>query len=222
MTPNSESSCFVQTPSLLKWLLNERAAAAGELEKADQRIDRLHHKVTAAQARFQNAQAMLCNAELLRSRTANRLDALDRSIGLTYERVDPKAVGTVNVTGQKYGGRGGLKRFLLSLLKSHFPTTLPTPLLLDMVIAEFSLSVVTGEERRSMKQSVYTTLSGCQARGFVERANGAMHVNEAISWRWKATPTLDDLLRDLPPGSTTLDSDRDCLQDSTGREVGGQ
>ena len=113
MTPNSESSCFFRTPSLLKWLLNERAAAAGKLEKTDQRIDRLHHKVTAAQARFQNAQAMLCSAERLRSKTANRLDALDRSIGLTFERVDPKAVGTVNVTGQKYGGRGGLKRFPL-------------------------------------------------------------------------------------------------------------
>lgn len=80
-------------PPHLKWLINERAMLLGEVQQREIRIQRLSAEVEQARG---------------------KIAALDTAMALFDSRVNPGAGGVINGIAEKYGGRGGLQRFLLA------------------------------------------------------------------------------------------------------------
>jgi hypothetical protein len=190
--PNSISS-QARTPPDLKWLLNERAALAGEVTKATIRSRTLAVKLEALQ---QQVSRLVLTAQAARRTRDSRqvvLDALDVAIGLSYESVRPDAAGVVNGWAGRYGKRGALKQFVVQALQEAAPDAVNIRDLLNQISLHFQISAQVPADRRSLKSSVTSTVSNLFKEGKVEPMHSRTGGSGPGLWRWKAPTTLSAL-----------------------------
>ncbi len=189
--PNSPS-VRTRTPPDLKWLLNERAAIAGEIGKTYFHQKALAPRLAALQRKVDAITALMLRCAEARESHQVTLDALDASIGLAYSRVEPSAGGVVYAWAGKYGKRGALTQFILQTLKDASPAAVDTIQLINQVVLHFQLTLPFPSSRRSLRTSVKTALY-CLARArLVEPLHGTARGIPGV-WRWKQPATLVDL-----------------------------
>lgn len=158
----------------VKWLINEAAALAGELERVDQELIRLTaHREAVRQAH----------------------DACVQTLAYVSGRQSLPGLPTVRAHRQ-YGGRGKLRAFLQIVLREAAPESFTTAELAQRAVAHFGLTLSCPKELYDFKvNSVGRALRALQAREIVERLVTPHRVKGAQgSWRWRdELPTLADV-----------------------------
>jgi hypothetical protein len=176
----------------LKWLLSERAAIAGQINKAVVRSQALRTKLASLQIALertiQNIQAT-SNFQVERQAT---LEALDTTIGIAYREVRSDAAGVVNAWAGKYGQRGGLKAFVEQALKDASPAPVNVRHLTTRVASHFQIGVATTVDRLALGKSVKSVMSVLAEQGLVYPLHSRQG-NQPGIWCWKQPATLADL-----------------------------
>ena len=179
-----------RTPPDVKWLLNERAALAGEVGKANSAQLGLLAKRARLMRQLEAVAVLLARSRAAQGRAQASMDALDVTIALAHSRVEPSAGGVVAAWAGKYGKRGGLGEFIAQTLREAAPAPLTTSILMDLAAREFQLTFALAKDRRSFNKSVNSSLSWLLKRGQAEPLH-ARKLGTHGSWRWK--PPLPDL-----------------------------
>lgn len=182
-----------RTPPDLKWLLNERAAVAGEVNKAIIRSHTLAAKMEVLQQQMVRLEQRSHVVKRVQDARHVTLDALDVAIGLAHERVRPDAAGIVNAWAGKYGKRGVLKQFVVVALKDAAPGALNIRELLDRIIKHFQILILVPADRRSLKSSVSNVIVQLFKQGKVVPLHSRTGGSSPGLWRWMAPTTLSDL-----------------------------
>ena len=189
------------TPSALKWMVNERARLAADvirLEKVETEV-----AMRLAQAR-------------------DSLAAIDKTICLHTKNADPTSIKPVSATEGKYGKHGALRGSIERVLRGASPEAIATDELAMLLVLELGLnfdlgaggaggraSVALGvvteggagvgaspSRARWVKNSLSPTLRALVADGVVERVHDAtVFTSEVGRWRLKVEkqPTMKEL-----------------------------
>lgn len=155
-----------KTPSALKWLAERRARLSSNLNQVDRVLSHLQGQ---------------------RSRLEDDLAALDRSMRLYDERIDPTSIEPVAAHLQGYGKRGALKEAILEAFELHSPDWLSTPDLALLIIAKFNLDFPTPIERKQWyRASLRSALKKLAEEEVIERDHyQADPTGEVVCWRLK-------------------------------------
>lgn len=165
------------TPSALKWLAEKRARLAFDLEFNLKLIADLQVKADALQ---------------------EDLAAVDRSIRLYDEKLDPSSIEPVNGWRGNYGKRGALKEAVLEVLETSAPNWVSTDAVESAIRAKFGLVFETPLVRKHWYNGSFrNALKTLVAAGRVERLQDPdTPTRETGYWRIKNdTPRLADLAR---------------------------
>jgi hypothetical protein len=168
----------------LKWLLNERAAIAGDIEKAAARYQYFAEKVARQQKQLETLTRKAQDELAARSRNQATLDALDVTIGLVCQKVWSDAGGVIRAWAGRYGERGALTKAVGHALEAATPSTLSTRQLLDFVVSTFGIVLVNPADRRSLNHSVKSALSALVKAGKVENFQRSADNCAPGIWRW--------------------------------------
>jgi hypothetical protein len=116
-------------------------------------------------------------------------------MALVDSSVAPNAAGIVRATGQRYGGRGALKAFIVSTLRDAAPATLQTRLLAWTSAVHFGLDFASQAEFEAFaNNSVRPQIFRLTEQGLVERVRNGQKSENHCNWRWKnQLPTLAEL-----------------------------
>lgn len=205
-TPSPSPSGRTRTPSDLKWLLNERAALAGQAKALAGKLKLLRSKVVRLERQLAEARASEPELSAKQAEAAARIDALDRAMALAYEAVNPSAAGCVNAWAGRYGERGALREFVMEHLRSVAPEAVPLAALHKLVIAKFALELRTPRERASLRRTLSTLLHRLLNRdGLVEAVERWQGKQLHPLWRWKQPPSSLDGLRLAALAAETAD-----------------
>ncbi|OSZ71552.1 hypothetical protein [Hydrogenophaga sp. IBVHS1] len=167
-----------QTPPDIKWLLNELAAARGELDRIASDLEKAH--------------AHLRRLEEARGRHLALCVSLEKALSLSsvvWLRTDTFVVKA----HKKYGGRGNLRQWLKAALTEAYPHA-PTGLeLLQRAVPEFGIEFTSpGARAAYYRNTVHRQLYHLAEQGLAERVavqEGAIRVR----WRWVPQLTLAEL-----------------------------
>lgn len=182
-----------RTPPDVKWLLNERAALAGEVSKADVTQSGLRAKQARLERQLAKVQFLMERSLCAQSRAQASMGALDATMALAHSRVEPTAGGVVDAWAGKYGKRGGLGGFIAQSLRETAPEPLTTTVLMNLAAQHFGITFPLAKDRRSFNKSVSSSLFWLLKRGLVEPLHDRREGSHGV-WRWKVqTPTLDAL-----------------------------
>lgn len=181
-----------RTPPDLKWLLNERAAVAGEVNKAIIRSQALATRITAVQLLLERLNHRAQSVSNFTNQRQVTLAALGTAIGLINQDVRPDAAGVVNASAGKYGQWGGLTQFVAQALKEASPAPVSGRQLIARVISHFQIVIVVPVERRSVKKSVSSALGRLVKQGLVYPAHSGRGTKPGL-WCWKQPDTFADL-----------------------------
>lgn len=176
-----------KTPSALKWLAEKRARIAGQLASTAQVVELIEGDVAILNQELATLQPLLARAELRRLRLTDELSAIDRTVTIYDENIDPKTIGMINAWQGSYGKRGALRNFLCDTLKSRATEFVQTSELASLVMLEFSL-VFEHKDRRNAwySGSFRGALKVLAAQGHIERSHSLVNTDNATgSWRWK-------------------------------------
>ena len=132
---------------------------------------------------------LTAEAQSLRSKIA----ALDAAMALFDSRVDPRAGGTVKGFSEKYGGRGGLQRFLLAQVAAAGAQGTDTVTLTIQAAARFGVVIGSIKERNTYRDTVSWTLRDLRRKGIVENGVVSRGGHTPSTWRMKSQPGLQDL-----------------------------
>lgn len=154
-----------RTPPELKWVLNERAAVAGELQSIEAELARLS-------ARRQQLGALLHHLDNVYSQLAPQVPSIP--------------VLVVNAR-QRYGGRGNCIAWVRETLQNAYPQAVTTSALTEAADLAFGLQLVGVDQRmRFRKNSLRTALRKLLVPGEAERLHDYRGVpHRAGVWRWK-------------------------------------
>lgn len=175
----------LKTPPALKWLLNERAAVEGALQKARQTSVRLTGHITALQSALAKQEAAIRSC-------GNTLAALDLSIGLLHPEVGGSRPPSVNAWQGKYGARGGLRAFLLEKLREASPEPVGTDFLCNQMVAHFGVDDSAPSLRERAADAVKGGLRTLANQGLAERLP-TPRPNDKGLWRLRQVSPLDQL-----------------------------
>lgn len=166
-----------RTPSGLKWVANELAAIAGELERIDEQMAGL----AARRARLEADRASL-----------NQVGAV-MGVPELQTRVPTVRVHTA------YGGRGFLVDWVRGVLQAVAPRPLDTRTLVILAEEHFGLELPTQDARdQYRKNSLGRAVRKLLSLGLVERLHDPDNAGGPGRWRWKTQlPELGELLNDV-------------------------
>lgn len=123
-----------------------------------------------------------------------KIASFDMALGMVDSRVNPAAAGTIRGTAERYGGKGGLTRFLLALVQDAGPEGIDTRQLTLCAAGHFDVLVASKADlARYRKGSISFALRALRSKGTLESTNG----NNARPgvWRMHAHQTaFGDLL----------------------------
>lgn len=154
-----------RTPPELKWVLNERAAIAGELQSLDAELTRLA-------ARREQLSALLHHLDSVYSQLAPQVPVVP--------------VLVVNAR-QRYGGHGNCIAWVRETLQAAYPQTVATSALSEAAMCAFGLNFADAEQRdRFRDNSLRTALRKLLALNEVERLHDftGFRCRSGV-WRWK-------------------------------------
>lgn len=163
-----------QTKSEVKWLANELAMLAGEIEKVDRETVRLAERRCAL--------------------VATR-DQLSRVAALAEVPASLQLLKPVRAHPH-YGGRGNLRDFLRETLREAYPRAMDSHTMAELAVQHFTEAFDSklSWERFRMRR-VPDTLRKLVLRGEVERLHDLVTTHVGC-WRWNAgLPSFDDLRR---------------------------
>lgn len=194
-SPSASPSARVQTPSDLKWLLNERAALEGQAQLASERQSTLERQVARLSLELQEASSELTQTRDSASAIADRIGALDATIRLMYPGVNPAAAGCVRAWAGRYGERGALTEFVREHLRALSPYASLAADIQRHAVEHFGLVLSTPLERSRFKCSLRTVLRQLRDQhGVLETLENWQGRRSQPLWRWKqSTPALDAL-----------------------------
>lgn len=182
-----------RTPPDLKWLLNERAAVAGAIEKATARCNHFTGRLARLQELMESVNRRAQLAFRVKSRHQRTLEALDATIGLAYSQVRADAAGVVDAWAGRYGERGALKKFVGQVLQEAFPATVDMQRLMGHTACQFEILIVTPADRRSLNYSVKSSLSALRKAGIAEQTHKPSGGSGPGIWRWKPPTSFADI-----------------------------
>ena len=189
-----EPSERTRTPPDVKWLLNERAALAGEVAKAQGTQTGLRAKQVRLVQQLAKVQFLMERSQCAQSRAQASIDALDATLALAHSRVEPTAGGVVEAWAGRYGKRGGLGEFIAQALREAAPAPLTTTILMNLAARHFGIPFPLAKDRRSFNKSVNSSLTWLLKRGLAEPLHDRQEGSHGV-WRWKAQTTPLDALR---------------------------
>lgn len=169
------------TPAALKWLAEKRARLAFDLQFNLTLLNELQTKVGTLQ---------------------EDLAAIDRSIALYDERIDPSTIEPVNGWRGTYGKRGALREAIMEFIANNAPNWVSTNAIETHVRVKFGIAFETPVVREHWyKGSFRGSLKALAAAGKVERlADPDARPHEVGHWRIKQkAPRLADLVRPPSP-----------------------
>ena len=193
-----------RTPPTEKWLLNELAAAVGDLAKIRQQIEQLEKE---AQRLHQTlaAQTALCTS-------------LETALQLAAGPVDSS--GLVVKVHRSYGGRGSLRNWLRRTLKESAPLPIDSKTLLNQAMAVLGLVFTSKAAQTAYYANTFRRqLWELRNQGDVERLTLPGQGPVATCWRWKAAPGLEDL-RQQVKATTVARADCGHLATTSAAQVG--
>ena len=183
-----------RTPPDLKWLLNERAALAGELKKATEKQALLMRRQVLLERRLCKVLQALERSQVAQARSQASLTALDTTMAVLSAQLNPSAGGTVQAWAGKYGSRGGLVVFIAELLQGAAPEPLTMSVLVVTAAAHFQVALMTPTERRNFRKSVSSALSSLLKRQLIEPLHSREEGSHGL-WKWGQTlPRLSDIV----------------------------
>lgn len=155
---------MTRTPPTEKWLLNERAVIAGELQAIEVELKRL----TVRKAHLHSL-----------------LKSLDEVYSLVTPVVSP-VQGLVVQGHTRYGGRGNCIKWVREVLQEAYPSALDTAALTLAAEEYFGLVHATPAQRGKFRNnSLRTALRTLLAQGVAERLHDHKGVpHRAGVWRW--------------------------------------
>lgn len=167
------------TPSALKWLAEKRARVAFDLQFNLTLLNELQTKVGALQ---------------------EDLAAIDRSIALYDERIDPSTIEPVNGWRGTYGKRGALREAIMEFIANNAPNWVSTNAIETHVRVKFGLTFETPVVRKHWYNGSFRgSLKALAAAGKVERLDDPdAGPHEVGHWRLKHNgQRLADLVNPL-------------------------
>jgi len=187
-----------RTPPDVKWLLNERAALAGEVSKAEVTQVALRAKQGRLEHQLAKVQFLLERSQCAQSRAQASIDALDTTMALAHPRVEPTAGGIVDAWAGKYGKRGGLGEFIAQSLRDVAPAQLTTTVLMNLAARQFGITFALAKDRRSFNKSVNSSLTWLLKRGLAEPLHSREFGAHGV-WRWRTQMPALEALRQRQP-----------------------
>ena len=182
-----------RTPPDIKWLLNERAALAGEIEKAHLKQATLAHKRERLEMQLAGLLKAMERSRVAQARSQASLDALDATMGLVSEQVNPCAGGAIWAWAGKYGVRGGLRDFIAQVLEGAAPEPVTTTVLMNLAARQFGIVLTTHVERRNFNKSVSSALTNLVRRRLAEPLHNREQGSHGL-WRGGVTlPTIAEM-----------------------------
>lgn len=167
-----------RTRSEVKWLVNEAAALAGEIE----RLDTLTAELSSKRETVQKAQ-----------------EACTTTLAYVTKR-RKETLGLPRVLPQRaHFGWGSLRVFLSATLRSSVGCVLTTAQLAERAIQHFELEFTCARERYDFRNnSVARALNKLKAAGLVERVAAAGEDKRVpTGWRWIDLTCPADVLEEL-------------------------
>lgn len=172
----------------LKYLLNDRAAAAGVVAGFDRRIAGVEAQVRELQARLQQLQCDMEDLCAQRQAPVAELHAIEAV--LTDLHPGWRSARVVNAWAGKYGERGDRKAFVLQFVRQAGPGGVSAVELTRAVRHEFSLNPPTLRGRANLRTSLRNQLRRLEAAGVLRQHSGP----DGPRWTWDAGPSALDLL----------------------------
>jgi hypothetical protein len=164
-------------------MLNERAALAGEVRKANVTRGRLLAKQDKLQRQLAAVETLLARSQVAESRVQASIDALDVTMALAHSLVEPTAGGEVCAWAGKYGKRGGLGEFIEGVLRNAAPEPVTTTVLINLASQHFGLSLPLPKDRRAFRKSVSSALTSLLKRQLIKPMHSRDEGSHGL-WRW--------------------------------------
>lgn len=184
-----------RTPPDLKWLLNERASVHGAIQAQEDRRRKLEAKQLKLEHQLEIVQRDCQRTAVAIERLKVNLQALDTSVALVHQEVNPSCAGSVQAWAGRYGERGALTAFVKGTLQASAPGALTMTVLLNLAAQQFGQVFSVPSERRSFRKSVRSALHALHVKELIEPLHGG-NSSEHGQWRWKAPfSSLDKLLK---------------------------
>lgn len=171
-----------RTPSDLKLLLNERAAAAGEVRALEVACREFEGRLVKLERAAGQIREHLQHVRTVQAAHQAQVDALDLVMHHGYPNIDPARVSAVNAWAGKYGTRGDLKKFILQFIRDAHPGAVSTSYLRAAIVAHFGLQLGTKRQADSIRFSLKEQLARSRAEGVIDsRPAGS---RRALLWFW--------------------------------------
>ena len=184
-----------RTPSALLWLLNERDALRGELERSTRTIADLEVQLAKTREAVVRTEAALSHFRSASQATEAKLRAMEVVLARTYPEVNQHATAPVHAWAGKYGKRGGLRRFLATTLENVPGLEMPTASLVEMAKSHFDLTLETLRERQNFYDTVHEALRELRDANPSIRHVRQRGLNSQSRWQWvSAVPSVDEML----------------------------
>jgi len=186
-----------KVPSALKWLAEKRARVAGHLQANKGTLELLCGHVDVLERELRAAVALKAKTEENVQKLTEALAALDSTVVIYDESIQPADIGIINGWQGRYGKRGALREYLLEVLAQRSPDHVSSPELAFLAINEFGLVFAHPDDRKRWYQnSLKNALKDSEKLGKVERSADLLNLgNDARGWRLKreTQPTLAGL-----------------------------
>jgi len=179
-----------RTPPAIKWLLNERAALAGEAQRLKADLERIQRELPAV---------------------LGKLAAMDATMAAINHRVAPDAAGTVKAWAGKYGERGAVKACVLTHLQAAGKAGIDVSTLALQVAAALGVNLPTKKDFSAFRRdTVHAVLKRAKADGLTEVLIAARGGHTPQVWRWKGPRGLPGLaaLQDIANKGAVRDPDQ--------------
>ncbi len=114
---------------------------------------------------------------------SRKIDALDSAMALADDRINPKALGAVKATSERYGGRGGLTKFLESEVRAAGAAGIDSTQLTLRAACRFDIPLDGPSDFNRYRDTVGWTLRALRERRAIEPIYLSLVGDKPAIWR---------------------------------------